>query len=42
MPRRSAAIEDYKPVVPPAPTRIEIADLGTQMFVKDAAATRHP
>ncbi len=34
VPRRSAALEDNQPVVPPAPTRIEIADLGIDVAVQ--------
>ena len=34
MPRWSAALEDNQTVVPPAPTRIEIADLGIDVAVQ--------
>ena len=34
VPRRSAALEDNQPVVPPAPRRIEIPDLGIDVAVQ--------
>jgi sortase (surface protein transpeptidase) len=34
VPRRSAALEDNQPVVPPAPNRIEIPDLGIDVSVQ--------
>jgi LPXTG-site transpeptidase (sortase) family protein len=34
VPRRSSALEDNQPVVPPAPSRIEIGDLGIDVAVQ--------